>query len=145
IGDGVFVGIDGGGIPVGIGEGKISVDIIQKILVKESNYGKSKTENKRILLTVNHIQREVASDQLNIKLDTEFEEIDELLEILPNVATLFLNDIDDYTKELEELPIEKFLDDKQIIKYVAKDSYEENITDSKFKPEIISINEAAQS
>ncbi|CAB4383389.1 unnamed protein product [Rhizophagus irregularis] len=92
-----------------------------------------------ILPSVNHVQREVASDQIDMELDVEFEEIEELLEILPDIGTPFLDDIDHYIKELEELPVEEFLDDKQIIEYVTKDSSEEVISDSEPELEIISI------
>ncbi|CAB4384244.1 unnamed protein product [Rhizophagus irregularis] len=97
-----------------------------------------------ILPSVNHVQREVASDQIDMELDVEFEEIEELLEILPDIGTPFLDDIDHYIKELEELPVEEFLDDKQIIEYATKDSSEEVISDSEPELEIISIKEAAQ-
>ncbi|CAB5388009.1 unnamed protein product [Rhizophagus irregularis] len=97
-----------------------------------------------ILPSVNHVQREVASDQINMELDVEFEEIEELLEILPDIGTPFLDNIDHYIKELEELPVKEFLDDKQIIEYVTKDSSEEVISDSEPELEIISIKEAAQ-
>ncbi|CAB5323547.1 unnamed protein product [Rhizophagus irregularis] len=97
-----------------------------------------------ILPSVNHVQREVASDQIDMELDVEFEEIEELLEILPDIGTPFLDDIDHYIKELEELPVEEFLDDKQIIEYVTKDSSEEVISDSEPELEIISIKEAVQ-
>ncbi|GET62198.1 tigger transposable element-derived protein 6-like [Rhizophagus irregularis DAOM 181602=DAOM 197198] len=97
-----------------------------------------------ILPSVNHVQREVASDQIDMELDVEFEEIEELFEILPDIGTPFLDDIDHYIKELEELPVEEFLDDKQIIEYVTKDSSEEVISDSEPELEIISIKEAAQ-
>ncbi|CAB5101134.1 unnamed protein product [Rhizophagus irregularis] len=97
-----------------------------------------------ILPSVNHVQREVASDQIDMELDVEFEEIEELLEILSDIGTPFLDDIDHYIKELEELPVEEFLDDKQIIEYVTKDSSEEVISDSEPELEIISIKEVAQ-
>lgn len=97
-----------------------------------------------IFPSVNHVQREVASDQIDMELDVKFEEIEELLEILPDIGTPFLDDIDHYIKELEELPVEEFLDDKQIIEYVTKDSSEEVISDSEPELEIISIKEAAQ-
>jgi hypothetical protein len=97
-----------------------------------------------ILPSVDHAQREVASDQIDMELDVEFEEIEELLEILPDTDTTFLEDIGHYTKELEELPVEEFLDDKQIIEYVSKDPNEEIITDSEPELEIVGIKEAAQ-
>ena len=97
-----------------------------------------------ILPSVDHIRREAATDQIDIELDAEFEEIEELLEILPDTATPFLDDINHYTKELEELPAEEFLEDKQIIEYVSKDPNEEVTTDSEPELEIVGINEAAQ-
>ncbi|GBB88910.1 hypothetical protein RclHR1_15510002 [Rhizophagus clarus] len=97
-----------------------------------------------ILPSINHVQKEVASDQIDIELDAEFEEIDELLETLPGPATPLLNDIEYFTKELEELPTEEFLNDKQIIEYVTEDPNEEAESDSESELEIISVKEAAE-
>jgi len=46
---------------------------------------------------------------------------------------------------LDELPVEEFLDDKQIIEYITKDNEEEEIiSDSEPELEIINVKEAAQ-
>ena len=45
---------------------------------------------------------------------------------------------------MDELPVEEFLDDKQIIEYITKDNEEkEIISDSEPKLEIINVKEAA--
>ena len=49
--------------------------------------------------TVRLKQDFVVSDQINVKLVAEFEEIKELLEILPDTVIPFLNDTNYYTKE----------------------------------------------
>lgn len=98
-----------------------------------------------IMPTVDHNQKEAASDQIDIELDVEIEEIEELLETLPNSAAPFLNNIAYFTKELDdELPIEECLDDKQIIEFVTKDPNEDIVSDSEPELEIVGIKEAAQ-
>ncbi|GBC10828.1 hypothetical protein RclHR1_09930003 [Rhizophagus clarus] len=97
-----------------------------------------------IMLSINHIQKQIASDQIDLELDAEFEEIEEFLETLPDVAAPFLSDIKYFTKELEELPVEEFLDNKQIIEYVSQDPNEEVLSDSEPELKIIGIKEAAQ-
>ena len=96
-----------------------------------------------ILPSVDYIQQEISSDQIDIELDVELEDIEDLLDILPESAIPFLGDIKRYAEELEELPIEDFLDDKQIIECVIKDPNEEVISDSEPELEIIGIKEAA--
>ena len=112
------------------------LDIKQEII---SNYW----TKMGILPTVDHVQKEVAFNQIDIELDVEFEEIDALLKTLPNPTTPFLNNIKYFIKELEELSIEEFLDDKQIIKYVTKDPEDDVVSDSKSELKIINIKEAA--
>ena len=97
-----------------------------------------------IMPTVDHNQKEAASDQIDIELDVEIEEIEELLETLPNSAAPFLNNIAYFTKELDdELPIEECLNDKQIIEFVTRDPNEDIVSDSEPELEIVSIKEAA--
>ncbi len=69
----------------------------------------------------------------------------DLLDTLSESDTLILYDIQHYVKELDELPVEEFLDDKQIIEYITKDNEEEEIiSDSEPELEIINVKEAAQ-
>ena len=71
--------------------------------------------------------------------------MEDLLDILSESNTLILYDIQHYVKELDELPVEEFLDDKQIIEYITKDNEEEEIiSDSEPELEIINVKEAAQ-
>ncbi len=70
--------------------------------------------------------------------------MEDLLDILSESNTLILYDIQHYVKELDELPVEEFLDDKQIIEYITKDNEEEEIiSDSEPELEIINVKEAA--
>ena len=67
----------------------------------------------------------------------------DLLDILSESDILILYNIQHYIKELDKLPVEEFLDDKQIIKYIIKDNEEEEIiSDSESELEIINVKEA---
>ncbi len=71
--------------------------------------------------------------------------MEDLLDTLSESDTPILYDIQHYVKELDELPVEEFLDDKQIIEYITKDNEEEEIiSDSEPELEIINVKEAAQ-
>ena len=71
--------------------------------------------------------------------------MEDLLDTLSESDTPILYDIQHYVKELDELPVEEFLDDKQIIEYITKDNEEEEIiSDSESELEIINVKEAAQ-
>jgi hypothetical protein len=94
-----------------------------------------------ILPSINYIQREVSSDQIDIEFDIELEDIEDLLDNLP---APFLDTIQQYTKQLEELPTEEFLNDKQIIEFITRNPNEEIISDSESELELINFKEAAQ-
>ena len=77
-------------------------------------------------------------------MDVEPESIEDFLDTLSEFITPFSHNIKQYIKELEELLVEEFLDDKQIIEYVNRDPNEEIISDSEPELEIIGVKEAAQ-
>ncbi|CAG8504939.1 16314_t:CDS:2 [Funneliformis caledonium] len=66
---------------------------------------------KRILPSVNYIQQEISSDQIDIELDAELEDIKDLLDILPEsvIPFLVLNEeiISDSEPELELIGIKE--------------------------------------
>ena len=97
-----------------------------------------------ILPSINNIQREISSDQVDIELDAEFESIEDFFDTLSEFTTPFSSNIKQYITELEELPVEEFLNDKQIIEYVTRNPNEEIISDSEPELEIIGIKEATQ-
>jgi len=71
--------------------------------------------------------------------------MEDFLDTLSESDILILYNIQHYIKELDKLPVEEFLDDKQIIEYITKDNEEEEIiSDSESELEIINVKEAAQ-
>ncbi len=76
-------------------------------------------------------------------MDVEPESIEDFLDTLSEFITPFSHNIKQYIKELEELPVEEFLNDKQIIKYITKNPNKEIISNSEPKLEIIDIKEVA--
>jgi len=75
-------------------------------------------------------------------LDVEFKSIEDFFDTLSEFTISFSYNIKQYIMKLEKLPVEEFLNDKQIIEYITRDLNEEIISDSKPELEIIGIKEA---